>query len=114
MEAKPLERCIAAAKAAGSPKDQVERFLPHGYVPMPWQWKVLGAAREADKPNGPVKIGIGGARGPGKTHAIFAQGTLDDSQRVDGLKGLFLRKTGKAARESMDDLVAKVLAGKIA
>lgn len=113
MEAADLERCIATAKAAGSPKDQVERFLPLGYVPMPWQWKVHAAAREADRPNGPVRIGIGGARGPGKTHAIFAQGTLDDSQRVDNLKGLFLRKTGKAAKESMEDLVAKVLAGKL-
>jgi hypothetical protein len=74
---------------------------------------VHASAREADKPNGPVDIGIGGARGPGKTHAVFAQCTLDDAQRVDGLKGLFLRKTGKSAKESLDDLVVKVLANKI-
>lgn len=113
MESDVLERCIVTAKDAGCPKDQVDNLISSGYVPYPWQWKVHSAARECDNPNGPVQVGIGGARGPGKTHCIFAQGTLDDSQRVANLKGLFLRKTGKAAKESMDDLVIKVLAGKV-
>lgn len=113
MEVGPLERCLQTAKDAGSPKDQAAAFLERGYVPYPWQWDFHAAARECDKPNGPVAIGLGGSRGPGKTHGVFAQGTLDDSQRVPDLKGLFLRKTSKAAKESMDDLIVRVLAGKV-
>src|SRR4051812_25045415 len=113
MEVTPLERCLRTAKDAGCPRDQAKNFLEHGYVPLPWQWEFHAAAREADRDGGPVLIAAGGARGPGKTHGIFAQGTLDDSQRFPGLKGLFLRKTGKAAKESMDDLVSKVLVGKV-
>jgi len=53
------------------------------------------------RPKGPVMIGAGGARGPGKSHAIFSQVTLDDCQRMPNLKALFLRQTGKAAKESL-------------
>lgn len=109
----PLEKCLITAKSAGVPRDQAKRLLESGYVPLPWQWLFHAASREADKKDGPVQIGAGGARGPGKSHAIFAQGTLDDSQRVPKLKGLFLRQTGKAARESFEDLIDRVLAGKI-
>lgn len=112
MEA-ALERCLLTAKQAGVPRDQAQTFLEHGYVPYPWQWRFHAAARLADKPNGPVRIACGGARGPGKSHGIFAQITLDDLQRVPGLKALFLRQTGKAAKESLEDLVSRVLAGKV-
>ena len=113
METAALERCLATAKAAGSPKDQAQTFLEHGYVPLPWQWTFHAACRECDKPAGPVMIGAGGARGPGKSHGIFSQITLDDCQRVPNLKGLFLRQTGKAAKESLEDLVSRVLTNKI-
>lgn len=84
-----------------------------GYVPLKWQWKFHAAARRADKPDGPVKIGVGGARGPGKSHAVFSQAVLDDCMRVKGLKGLFLRQTGRAAQESFEDLIQRVLKGKV-
>lgn len=113
-ELDPLTKCILTAQEAGCPEDQVRAMLEYGYVPYPWQWQLHSFAREADLPGGPVKIGCGGSRGPGKSHAIFAQNTLDDCQRVPGLKGLFLRNTGKAAKESLDDLVTKVLSGRIA
>lgn len=80
---------------------------------MKWALGFHAAAREADKENGPTDIGVGGARGPGKSHSVFAQLTIDDCQRVDGLKGLFLRQTGKSADESFQDLVDNVLAGKM-
>ncbi len=70
-------------------------------------------ARECDKPDGATELGAGGARGPGKSHGVFSQVTLDDCQRKDGLKFLFLRQTGKAARESFEDLILRVLIGKI-
>lgn len=56
---------------------------------------------------------MGGARGPGKSHSVFSQITLDDCQRVPGLKALFIRQTGISARESFEDLVLRVLTGKI-
>jgi PBSX family phage terminase large subunit len=67
------------------------------------------ACRECDRPDGPTEIGFGGARGPGKSFSSIAQIALDDCQRVAGLKFLFLRRVGKAARESFEDLRIKVL-----
>ena len=111
---KKIESCIMTAVASGAPRDQTERFITSGYIPLPWQWEFHAAAREADLPGGPVDIGLGGARGPGKSHAVLSQAALDDCQRVPGLKGLFLRQTGVSAKESFDDLVGKVVRGHIA
>ncbi len=108
-----LTKCIETAKKAGCPRDQVETLINSAYIPLPWQWAFHAAAREADKPNGPVDIGAGGARGPGKSHVVLSQTALDDCQRVAGLKCLFLRQTGVAAKESFDDLVAKVISGHV-
>lgn len=108
-----LEKCLIAAKQAGVSKDQVKTFIEVGYIPLPWQWVFHAKARLADLDNGPVDIGLGGARGPGKSHAVLSQSGLDDCQRISGLKGLFLRQTGIAAKESFDDLVMKVLHGKV-
>lgn len=88
--------------------------MSKGYAPLPWQWRFHAAAREADSPFGPVMIGCGGARGPGKSHAVLSQIGLDDCQRAPGLKVLFLRKTGKAAKESFEDLIEKALKNKVA
>lgn len=108
-----LETLLLTAKAAGCPQEQVETFIKARYIPYPWQFRFHGMARRADMKGGPTKIGLGGARGPGKSHAIFAQITLDDCQRVNNLKGLFLRQTAKASKESLEDLVNKVLARKV-
>lgn len=109
---KALENCIATAKAAGCPQDQVRHFLEIGHIPLPWQWDFHSVARLADQPDGPVDIGLGGARGPGKSHSVLAQTGLDDCQRVKNLKGLFIRQTGVAAQESFDDLIEKVIVGR--
>jgi len=110
---KALEKCMEVAREAGAPRDQVRRFLECGHIPLPWQWQFHAIARQADLEDGPVDIGLGGARGPGKSHAALSQVALDDCQRVDGLKCLFLRQTGVAAQESFDDLVQKVVHGRI-
>lgn len=101
-------RIANAAKAVGSPRDQVEHFILGGYVPLPAMLPFHAAARRADKTDGPDLIGIGGTRGPGKSHATLAQCGLDDCQRAPGLKVLFLRKVMKSAAESLEDLVYKV------
>lgn len=98
---------------AGCPEGQIDNFLRRGYTPLPWQWSFHAAAREADQPQGPVEIMAGGARGPGKSHGIFAQASLDDCQRMDGLKVLFLRKTAVSAQESFQDLINKVILAKL-
>jgi len=108
-----LERCFETAFSLGVPKDQAKKFVELGYIPLPWQWEFHAIARQADLDNGPVDIGLGGARGPGKSHAVLSQAALDDCQRIRGLKGLFLRQTGVAAKESFEDLVDKVLRGRV-
>lgn len=109
-----LQLCLQAAADAGVPGDQAQTMLQSNYVPYPWQWRFHAAAREADKPGGPVDIGCGGARGPGKSHAVLSQVGLDDCQRMPELKCLFLRQTGISAKESFDDLVRKVLKYRVA
>lgn len=99
------------ARECGVPDDALKRFLAAGYVPQPKQLEFHGAARLCDVSDGPVRIGIGGARGGAKSHAVLAQTVIDDCQRMRGLKFLFLRKVLKAARESFDDLRRKVLMG---
>lgn len=103
------EKLVRLAWHTGCPSDQLENFLAAGYVPQPKQLEFHAAARQCDEPDGPDEVGFGGARGPGKSHAAFAQLALDDCQRVAGLKGLYLRKTGKNAREQFEDLRRSVL-----
>lgn len=113
-QSRALAKCIATAAKAGAPRDQVERLVEDAhYIPYPWQWDFHAAAREADYEDGPVDIGVGGARGPGKSHAVLSQVALDDCQRIDGLKGLFLRQTGLSAQESFDDLINKAVRGRV-
>lgn len=97
-----------AARAAGCPQDQVETFVKFAYGATPEQLTFHALARAADKADGPVDIVITGTRGSAKSHAIIAQACLDDCQRAPGLKGLFLRKTAKAAAESFEDLIGRV------
>ncbi|MES2216644.1 MAG: phage terminase large subunit [Patescibacteria group bacterium] len=108
-----IKSCISEAKRAGCPSDQTIQFLNCAYIPYPWQLRFHAAARAADEQDGPVDIGLGGARGPGKSHAVLSQAALDDCQRQANLKVLFLRQTGTSAKESFDDLVNKTLRGHI-
>ncbi len=105
----PADRFAMAAVYAGCPRDQIETFTRAGYIPTSKQLEFHAAARQCDDEGGPTKIGFGGRRGPGKSHAAFAQAVLDDCQRFAGLKVLFLRKVGKAAKESFEDLRQNVL-----
>lgn len=104
-----LERYASAAKDAGCPPDQVERFVRAGYVAQPKQLAFHAAARQADDPAGPNLIALGGTRNSAKTHAVFAQVCLDDCQRYPGLKFLFLRHIKSSAAQSFDDLASKML-----
>lgn len=103
-----LERYVAAAKAAGCPRDQVARFVEAQYVAQPKQLEFHALARECDRDDGPFWVGVGGARGGSKSHMIMAQMGLDDCQRVPGLKLLFLRQIQKSAAESLEDLTFRV------
>lgn len=108
-----LAKYVEIAVKAGAPDDQIEHFIEQcDYAPYPWQWIFHAAAREADEPDGPVDIGAGGARGPGKSHVVLSQVALDDCQRCEGLKCLFLRQTGVSAKESFDDLINRAVKGK--
>lgn len=100
---------FCAAKSVGLPPDALQNFRRGAYVAQPKQLQFHAAARLCDFPNGPTQVGFGGARGPGKSHALFAQIALDDCQRISGLKVLYLRKVAKNAREQFDDLRRSVL-----
>lgn len=97
------------AHRLGVPRGQLENFIKADYAPQPRQLAFHAAARRCDHADGPTEVGFGGARGPGKSHSMFAQITLDDAQRFPGLKALLLRKTGKSMKESAEDLRLKVL-----
>ena len=105
------ETVFREAKSAGMPKDQVTSFLKAGIVLQPKQMRFAGAARACDDPQGPVSIGLGGARGGGKTTAMIAQIAADDCQRMPDIKFLWLRKVGKANLEHLDDLRRTTLRG---
>ena len=104
------KRLIETAWRVGCAPDQLQNFLSAGYCPQPKQLELHAAARLCDEPGGPDQIGFGGARGPGKSHGVFAQVALDDARRFDGCKILYLRKVAKQAREQFDDLARRVLA----
>lgn len=107
VDSAQLERYMATAKAAGVTQEQMKLYGRMGYVALPWTFAFHLAARECDKDDGPVMVALGGARGPGKSHAALTQ-ACEDCLRYNGIKLLFLRKVLKAARESFDDLVSRV------
>lgn len=104
-----LDRYLRTAREAGCPAAQARNFLRAGVVLQARQLAASAAARACDHPDGPTEVGYGGARGGGKSHWLLAQMAADDAQRCPGYKGLILRKVGKAARESFEDLRPKVL-----
>lgn len=97
------------AKERGVTSEQLRNFFLGGYVAQPKQLEFHAACRECDLEGGPTQVGFGGARGPGKSHGLFAQVALDDCERFDGLKVLYLRKVAKNAREQFEDLRRSVL-----
>lgn len=106
-----LERYAVTARLAGCSADQVERFISAGYVALPAMLPFHAAARQLDIPTGlgTPEVLLDGTRGSAKSHATIAQVGIDDCQRRPGLKYIFLRKTQRAASESFEDLVARVL-----
>ena len=100
----PLERYLAAGRAAGCPPEQMENYARAGVVLQPRQLAASAAARLCDRADGPTAVGYGGARGGGKSHWLLAQMGADDCQRVAGLKCLLLRKVGKSNIENFEDL----------
>src|SRR5512137_1115689 len=105
------EAFLAAALSAGCPVDQVRRFLGARIYLQPRQLAASAAARACDREGGPTAVGYGGARGGGKSHWLLAQMGADDCQRCPGLKGLLLRKVGKANLENFEDLRQRVFRG---
>lgn len=97
------------AKEAGRLYTQEEVFERIGYHPFPWQWEFHRAARRADTPGGPLFIGLGGARGPGKTYAVLAQAGGDDALSFPGLSILYLRKTERALKVTFTQKLYEVL-----
>jgi len=116
------------ALAAGCPDDQIKNFFRAGRFLQPKQLEMAAAARACDHrcpscealiaagqsipescPDcGPTSVGVGGARGGGKSDWMFTQICADDVQRFPGLKVLYLRKNVTAAREQIRGLLLNV------
>lgn len=124
---KILENYLRAGKTAGCPQEQMMNFVEAGFILQPKQLEMSAEARSCDHrcpacqskyeggkelpmecaDCGPTAVGVGGARGGGKSQWMFAQICLDDCQRFPGLKVLILRKSVKALREQIRDLLKK-------
>lgn len=105
-----IDRYFSAAKEAGCPLDQIQRFANAGIVLQPQQLRFAALARLCDVQGGPDDIAYGGAVGGGKSFTVLAVAAVDDCQRFSGLKVLLLRKVGSAGLEGFNDLRVKVLA----
>lgn len=124
-----LENYYAAACDAGCPRDQINNFLKQNVWMEKKQLEMSSAARSCDhrcvvctdlyaagKPIikdcpdcGPRMIGVGGARGGGKSQWMVAQVAVDDCQRFDGLSVLYVRKSAKTLRAQMRKLLSKTI-----
>ncbi len=105
-----LERYARAGRDAGCPMDQMQHFIQAGLILNPVQLKMSACARECDRQSedAPTAVGVGGARGGSKSFWGFSQIFADDLQRYPGLKFLILRKTAKAMREQLRDVLTKI------
>lgn len=97
-----------AARRARLRSDDRVAFEQLGIILQPKQMQFAAIAFTSDRDDGPNEVGMGGARGGGKSLVLFALAVIY-CLRYPGLKVLFLRKTGKAAREQLSDLALKVL-----
>ena len=109
--------------------EQAGNFIQKGMLLQPKQWEMAAAARLADYrcpecerlhaagqmikkkcPDcGPRYVGVGGARGGGKSQWMIAQVCLDDCQRFKGLSVLYVRKSAKTLRAQMASLLRKTI-----
>jgi phage terminase large subunit len=89
--------------------DQRSNYERAGICLQPKQIRFAHAARQADNLDFPNEIGVGGARGGGKSFSVFSQLAVDDCLRFSGLSVLYLRKTAKASAEQMQQLIRKIL-----
>jgi PBSX family phage terminase large subunit len=125
----PIEQAlfdyIAEGDKYGCPPDQMVNFFRAGVVLQPKQMEMAAAARSCDircasceslyqlgqeiplrcKDCGATAVGVGGARGGGKSRWMSAQVMVDDCVRFPGLKFLYVRKSGKSLRQQIRDLL---------
>ena len=97
-----------AGAALGCPQQQMVNLQAAGIWLQEKQLEFAAAARACDFDGGPIYVGFGGPRGPGKSFALLSQCGADDCQRFPGLKVLYLRKVGRAAKEQFEDMRVKV------
>lgn len=126
---KRLENYYAAGCDSGCPREQINNFLKQNVWLERKQLEMASAARACDVrcqtctelyesgkpivkdcPNcGPRMIGVGGARGGGKSQWMVAQVAVDDCQRFPGLSVLYVRKSAKTLRAQMRKLLSKTI-----
>lgn len=128
-EIRLIEVFTHEATRQGCPQDQIFNFLNAKFIAQPKQLEMAAAARACDHrcaecskkieagerpvkdcPNcGPRAVGVGGARGGGKSQWMIAQVCLDDCIRFPGLSVLYVRKSAKTLRAQMAKLLRKTI-----
>jgi phage terminase large subunit len=103
----PMADYFAMGLGCGCKPDQLENFAKAGMILQRKQLEMSAAARRCDNDGEATMVGVGGARGGGKSQWMSAQICLDDCQRYPGLKFLLLRKSATALREQIRDLLIK-------
>lgn len=89
-------------------RDIAAYYLRARIVLQPRQLEFAALVHAADDASQPREIGFGGAQSGGKSFASLAVASVE-CQRFPGLKVLYLRFTGKAAREQLQDQTSRVL-----
>lgn len=93
----------------GVPKSHIECLVTSSVILQPKQLEMTSAANLCNEPDGPVSIGVGGARGGGKSFWLLTQVGCIDCQLNPGITCLWLRKQSKANKEQLERLVKDVL-----
>lgn len=101
------EKHVRSCVENGMSEEQIRMFTSYGYIPHPVQQRFHAYA--GGEKAGRTMILIGGSRAGGKSHACVAQAGLHDCQKFPNLRVLFLRKVQRAASESFDALVKRIL-----
>lgn len=87
---------------------QLAAYQKAQIVLQPKQLEFAHHAWAANDIRNPYKIGFGGARGPGKSFAALAEAVIE-CQLFDGIQVLYLRKTGKSAKQQLTKLYREIL-----
>lgn len=103
-----LDQYKKTYKSIGVKPSIINAFADAGFVLQPKQLEFIKYTQDIDVWDAPPEVGIGGARGGGKSFLVFALVCLYECMRIPNAKWLYLRKTAKASGEQIEDMAKRV------